>query len=123
MLREMKGGGLKNDPGVGPGVLRRWFADEYFDLFVWTDSEGIRAFELCFDKPRDERAVAWKWDRGFSRARIDAGEDNPAKNNTPIWVKDEGELKLSELILRFEQSGGELDPKVYEFVRAKLASL
>ena len=36
---------------------RRWFADEDFDLVVWTSAIGaIVAFELCYDKPRIERA-------------------------------------------------------------------
>ena len=114
MLTEMKN--LKAETGAE----RRWFADEYFDLFVWSDHNGWSAFELCYDKAGDERALVWRQGQGFSRVRIDQGEDNPSKNNTPIWTKDSGALRLNDIIERFELAAGGLEPALYDFVRVKL---
>lgn len=74
---------VKPEPG---GEKRRWFRDEYFDLFVWSDAQGIRAFELCYDKLGDERLLAWRRGGEVTHAKVDSGEDNPSKNNTPIVV-------------------------------------
>ena len=39
---------------------RRWFHDEYFDLFVWQDAGGALArFELCYGAGASERALVW----------------------------------------------------------------
>ncbi len=39
---------------------RRWFHDEYFDLFVWQDAGGALArFELCYGAGAAERALVW----------------------------------------------------------------
>jgi hypothetical protein len=67
MLDEIKG--LK--PESGPET-RRWFRDEYFDLFVWSDSEGICSFELCYDKQGTERVFAWKRGGRLSHAKMDS---------------------------------------------------
>ena len=67
---------------------RRWFADEYFDLVVWTSKSAIVAFDLCYDKPRFERALTWSREHGWGHFRVDSGEDTPVKNRTPILVSD-----------------------------------
>ncbi len=115
MLEEMTG--LKPEKG---GAVRRWFRDEYFDLFLWTDDQGHSGFDLCFDKTGDQRVVAWRREGGFSRASVDQGEDNPSKNNSPIFTKFDGTIDIGELTVRFEQAAGSLEPTLYDFVRAKL---
>ena len=33
-----------------PSLRRRWFENDYFDLFVWQDTAGaVTRFELCYD--------------------------------------------------------------------------
>lgn len=45
---------------------RRWFHDDYFDLFVWQDRRGeITLFELCYGAASSERALVWHRGRGF----------------------------------------------------------
>jgi hypothetical protein len=117
---------LEERTGVKPekdGTPRRWFSDADFDLFVWSRDGKLDGFELCYDKKARERAVSWDAKKGWSRARIDGGEDNPSKNNTPIWLKDEAEFDARGLVVRFEQASGKLDPAVYDFVRSKLSTL
>ncbi len=45
---------------------RRWFHDEYFDLFVWqTSADEIESFQLCYGIDSSERALEWRKSRGF----------------------------------------------------------
>ncbi len=60
MLEEVES--VKQQPGEN---FCRWFSDEYFDLYVWTDPSGtITGFQLCYDKPGKERAFTWFSDSG-----------------------------------------------------------
>ena len=75
---------------------RRWFSDDDFDLIVWFDDPAtIVAIQLCYDKSSTERAVTWSRQRGHEHFRVDAGEDSPLRNETPLLVAD----------VRFEKIG------------------
>jgi hypothetical protein len=56
-------------------VKRRWFQDDYFDLWTWQElGEGKTvAFQLCYDKRNDERALSWRRDHGFDHLRVLTG--------------------------------------------------
>lgn len=61
MLREILG--VRQDE---PHTERRWFHDDYFDLFVWQDSTGaVRCFELCYGLGPSERALVWDEKSGY----------------------------------------------------------
>ncbi len=110
MLKELK----PKDPG------RRWFADDYFDLIVWISHNGaITGFQLCYDVRHAERALTWTREKGFLHERVDAGEENPAKNRTPILVPD-GLFRHQEVRERFLAESAEIDPAVRNFVSEKL---
>lgn len=54
--------------GVAPDAAarRRWFHDEYFDLFVWQVASGeVTSFQLCYGIHSSERALVWQQQRGF----------------------------------------------------------
>ena len=39
---------------------RRWFQDEYFDVFVWQDAGGRPiALQLCYERDTAEGAISW----------------------------------------------------------------
>lgn len=60
MLREIIG--VSQDAS---GQTRRWFHDDYFDLFVRQNHEGeIVSLELCYGAGHRERALVWKKDHG-----------------------------------------------------------
>ena len=70
---------LREQPARSPdgGLSRRWFADDFFDLYVWSDASGaIVGFQLCYGKPDAEHALDWTPD-GFSHHAVDPGEDDP----------------------------------------------
>jgi hypothetical protein len=49
-----------------PVTRRRWFHDEYFDLFVWQNgADEIESFQLCYGIDSSERALEWRKSRGF----------------------------------------------------------
>ena len=58
---------LKEILGVAddPPAKRRWFHDEYFDLFVWQAEGEVTLFQLCYGGDASERALVWDKSRGF----------------------------------------------------------
>jgi len=99
---------------------RRWFSDEYFDLIVWMDRRtAVCGFQLCYDKNKAERALTWTIEKGFRHECVDDGEDNPAKNLTPILVPD-GVCPIHEITALFLRESIEIDPDIASFVAVRL---
>ena len=107
---------------------RRWISDDYFDLIVWyTPRDTIHGFQLCYDKPRWERALTWSSDRGFSHMEVDSGEDDPHINRTPVLVPD-GSFPAQTVLAEFARRSGALPldlsklvtEKISEFVRQRV---
>ncbi len=66
---------------------RRWFQDDYFDLYVWQDDTGIPvAFQLCYDRHDVEGAISWSGDRGYANARVDDGRMAAGVPSTPLLI-------------------------------------
>jgi hypothetical protein len=115
MLREI--GHIKEISGQG---ARRWFNDEYLDLFVWYDAGGrILGFQLCFDKnTRDERAITFTETGGYSLDQV----------TTETSVCDLGSAVLSRvngfsgqrLIEQLDARGQLLEPALYDYLMEKL---
>jgi len=115
MLRE-----VMNVQQLDPELSRRWFCDDYFDLFVWErPGGGIVEFQLCYDKPVRERVLKWRAASGFAHHRIDSGEQTPDINMTPIMVAD-GVMPLAAVLERFDTHAADMDPLVRDFVRGRL---
>jgi len=80
MLREI--GAIRQDSDRG---YRRWFQDDYFDLYVWHDVQGVPiAFQLCYARNASEGAITWRAGEGYSHARVDAGEHGPFASMSPL---------------------------------------
>ena len=99
----------------GEGLVRRWFTCASTDLYLWTDADGIAAFEFCYDKPTDEHVLRWQRVGGVLHARIDDGEDRTLSNRTPMLVSD-GHVDREALALAFERVAADIDPPVYRLV-------
>jgi hypothetical protein len=57
-----------------PPARRRWFHDDYFDLFVWQTREGeVILFQLCYGIASSERALVWHRQGGFFHDGIEPG--------------------------------------------------
>jgi hypothetical protein len=105
---------------------RRWFADEYFDLIVWSDRPGtdrshITGFQLCYDRSGYERALTWTRDHGYSHEKVDTGESGPGGlKSTPILVAD-GFFDGAQVAMRFREASKGIDPDIADLVLDKLA--
>jgi len=115
MLKEIDG--VRQDD---PDHRRRWFQDDYFDLFVWQSAESvIVAFQLCYDVASRERVLSWREASGFSHNRIDSGEATPRKNMSPILVAD-GILPVEAVLPRFVRRARDIDRAISRFIAGKL---
>ncbi len=100
---------------------RKWIADDYFDLIVWyTSTDAIHGFQLCYDKPRWERALTWISGTGFSHMEVDSGEQDPYANRTPVLVPD-GSFPAEDVVLEFQRRARELPPELSQLVLQKIA--
>ena len=80
-------------------LQRRWFHDEYFDLFVWQDEAGsVVRFELCYGAGASERALVWLGGERF--------------------FHDGGPGDAEALLQRFERAGSDLPADVRREVQA-----
>ncbi len=99
---------------------RRWYRDEYFDLFVWHNTNNaITGFSLCYDKQDKERALTWFCDKGFAHHQVDSGEQLATKNRTPILISD-GLFPYDDVAQRFRERSQDLDPLVAGFILQRL---
>ena len=117
MLRE-----LPDTRQIAGEPRRRWFFSPELDLIVWLDDhdEPI-GFQLCYDKPRGERALTWHKDRGYDHAAVDDGEDVPSEyKSTPILVAD-GFFERDRVTTAFLAASAELPDTIRRFVADALA--
>ena len=100
---------------------RRWFQSAEEDLIVWYgDDNSIVGFQLCYDRPRYERALTWWRGRGFAHDKVDDGEGSALTyKRTAILVPD-GPFDATRVLERFEAAARELPPDLVHFVCAKL---
>ena len=72
---------LKEIIGVAddPPAKRRWFHDEYFDLFVWEADGEVTLFQLCYGEDSTGRALVWDRERGFFQDGPPASRDDIAR--------------------------------------------
>jgi len=118
MLKESRQ--VKQVPGER---RRRWFSDESMDLTVWFDDQDrIAAFELCYDKGRNERALRWRQGLGFVHERVDDGEGRPGRHKaSPVLVPD-GRFDVKRISRQFEENSREIDARIAVFVTSALTS-
>jgi hypothetical protein len=67
---------------------RRWFYSDDFDLIVWvSETNAPIGFELCYDKQRNQRSIAWNEANGFRHMTVDDGEQRSGRYKaSPILV-------------------------------------
>ena len=100
---------LKEILGVAddPPAKRRWFHDEYFDLFVWQSGDEVTLFQLCYGPDASERALVWDKARGFFH-------DGPASRDVVALFEDAAAALPADI-------RAEIREKVHEFAGRSLA--
>ena len=102
MLKEIHG--VTDDPPA----RRRWFHDDFFDLFVWTTGQEVTLFQLCYGVDSSDRALVWDKSRGFFH-------DGPPAPDEVVTRFDDAATSLPEDIR------GEIREKIHEFAGRRLA--
>jgi hypothetical protein len=98
-----------------PSSQRRWFHDDYFDLFVRETRGELAAFELCYGIDSNERALAWIRGRGyFHDGETSGGEFIGAR------LASGDPLQADPIIARFEAAAGELPEALRLAMMARL---
>jgi len=101
--------------------VRRWFFDDNFDLIAWYKLDGtLLGFQLCYDKAEDEKALTWFYDRGLSHHNVDAGEQNPWFNRSPMLTESDGRSHMTRLLSSFKTSEQNLPPDLRLLIGHKI---
>lgn len=109
-----------------PGSRRRWFHDDYFDLFVWQTGGGeVVQFQLCYGIDTSERALVWHKVSGFFLDGIETGKSG--KGDVLGAEPPAGSLQLDPVVARFDAAARALPEdirlamtaRVHEFAEKK----
>lgn len=117
-LREIKPlGRMQDEP-------RRWFTAPDADLIVWLDPAGPpSAFQFCYGKGDQEKALSWRPGAGFGHHAIDDGEDiGPTHKMTPI-LREAERIDVPLVTSLFAAAAVALPENVRRFVADKLVAL
>ena len=102
------------------GKHRRWFHDDYFDLYTWESFNGdLLGFQLCYAKLGKERALRWSPESGDRHEGVDAPEGKPGRAMSALFVAD-GVFDPNGIGAKFEGASIEMPAKVKDFVLAKI---
>ncbi|MFC1462854.1 hypothetical protein ACFLQU_04530 [Verrucomicrobiota bacterium] len=100
---------------------RRWFTDDYFDLFVWYNPDGTHlGFQLCYDKNGDQHAFTFRQDIGISHKRVDDG-DRCQRNAAEFLVPD-GVFPWDMILSRFLKSSEDIESGIVDMVAKTIRS-
>jgi hypothetical protein len=118
MLRE-----IRNLEQRQPQRVKRWFQDDYFDLFVWQDRDGeVVQFQLCYERDtRLERALDWKRGRGFQHLKVRQRYAEALGREQSGDMSLDGVLPYVALRDRFAGAADNLAPALRDFIQDKLA--
>jgi hypothetical protein len=117
VLREIRGVDQRD-----PQRTKRWFQDEYFDLYVWQDRAGeLNRFQLCYDRDtRRERALEWQYGRGFQHLAVrQRYSGSPGRDQSGDMALD-GVMPYVALKDRFAGAAYSLPPQLLRFIEEKL---
>jgi hypothetical protein len=108
------------------GTHRRWYHDEFFDLYVWDNFAGegegegeIQGFQLCYAKADQQRALRWSLDRGYNHEGVDSPEEKPGRAMSAIFIAD-GLFDPDHIAEKFEIESASLPIGVRDFVLEKI---
>ncbi|MGB5079986.1 MAG: hypothetical protein WBO23_04495 [Burkholderiales bacterium] len=99
-----------------PSSQRRWFHDDYFDLFVLQAAGELAAFQLCYGIDSNERALVWSRDGGF----FHDGGPSGSGEFIGAGIAPGDSLEADPIIARFEQAAGGLPEALRLALNARL---
>lgn len=116
MLHEIKN--VKQERGPG---RRRWFESDGLELVVWFDQgDTVTGFQICYDFGHGEHALTWRRESGFAHTGIDAGDESPFMNRTPVLKMPQTDPPWTEIVRVFESHSVTLEPALRSLVLGRL---
>jgi hypothetical protein len=103
-----------------PELKRRWYQDDFFDLYTWHAEDGaFVSFQLCYDVRGRERALSWHHESGFTHNKIDGGDSGRPGRMSPLLM---GVARFPHRLVRrrFAIEAQVLDAATRDFIRAKM---
>jgi hypothetical protein len=111
MLREIEG------VAAEPSMRRRWFHDDYFDLFVWQTEKGeVALFQLCYGKESDECALVWHREAGLFHDGRDPAEEGRGRKGKPA----DASPAVQPITDRFEEAASGLPKAIRRTVSGRI---
>lgn len=105
---------------------RRWFTNDYWDLFVWIRKDGsYSGFQLCYGKPDGEHALTWMEESGPMHTGVSEsshGRTGAGNMEAAILVAD-GVFDVADVAGRFWKESREIDSDVRRHVIVKMKKL
>lgn len=104
---------------AGEPNRRRWFTDDFFDLFVWYTAAGeVLGFQLCYDKLQDQHALTWRSDLGFTHKRVDDG--GRTRRQATEWLLPDGSFNCDPILTRFLRESARVDPDIVSLIADRI---
>lgn len=101
------------------GITKRWFENEFFDLFLWARDGGIFHMQLCYGKPAHERAVSWRDGHGYFHDGVLSNPPGDVVAKSSI-LEAGGNFDFEKVNGRFLRESQGLETAVRKFVLEKL---
>ena len=102
------------------GKHRRWFQDDFFDLYTWeTYSGDMLGFQLCYAKLGKERALRWSNESGYRHEGVDAPEEKPGRAMSAMFIAD-GVFDPTAIAARFDGASIDVPACIKDFVLEKI---
>ena len=99
-----------------PSSQRRWFHDDYFDLFVRQTGGELAAFELCYGIDSQERALVWSQGQGY----FHDGGTSATGEFIGARLAPGDPIEADPIIQRFEHAAGDLPQAVCLALKVRL---
>ncbi len=112
---------IKNVRQISGEGFRRWFTDDFFDLYIWyqDNKKDITGFQLAYGEVERDHALTWTVNHGFSHDGVDDGNITGSYKRSPILIAN-GMFDPDSLIHMFEEHQGDLDKKLFSFIKTKI---
>jgi hypothetical protein len=107
-------------PDEGPGT-RRFFKGTALELVVWTDTEGLRQYQLRYARGGLDGVYEWKRPGRLYHYSLDDGEGRAARVDASPVLTPDGPGDLAWVRDRFREEADGLDPELRTQVARTLA--
>ena len=99
--------------------MKRWFENEFFDLFLWSREGTTFHMQLCYGKPAHERAVSWRDGHGYFHDGVLSNPPGDVVAKSSI-LEAGGHFDFEKVNGRFLRESQGLETAVRKFVLEKL---